>query len=129
MDPAILGLDPSDVTGLSRAEWCARVLGNLCRKALEFREDPNGLFIDYRELPEAVTGSIAKHFGLVFSPGDESRMRETARFDAKNPSTSFESDAKTKQDTGKELRLDITAAHLDVCYQELRTASSALRGT
>jgi hypothetical protein len=129
MDPAILGLDPSDVTGLSRAEWCARVLGNLCRKALEFREDPNGLFIDYRELPEAVTGSIAKHFGLVFSPGDESRMRETARFDAKNPSTSFESDAKTKQDTGKELRLDIAAAHLDVCYQELRTVSSALRGT
>jgi hypothetical protein len=129
MDPVILGLDPNDVTGLSRTRWCARVLGNFCRRALDFREDPNGLFIDYRELPEAVTGPIAKHFGLVFQPGDESRMRETARFNAKNPSTSFESDTKAKQDTGKELLLDIAAARLDVCYEELRTASSAFRRT
>jgi hypothetical protein len=129
MDPAILGMAVSDIGQLNRQQWCARVLGNFCRKALEFREDPNGLFIDYRQLPGAVAGSIARHFGLSLSPAEENLMREAARLDAKNPSLPFEPDTQKKQETGKALQSDPDAAVLNALYRELKTSASALRTT
>ncbi|MCU1262929.1 MAG: Aspartyl/Asparaginyl beta-hydroxylase, partial [Bryobacterales bacterium] len=119
MDPAILGLTEKEAAELTRTQWCARVLANFCHRALEFREDPNGLFINYRELPEAVTGSIAGHFKLSLQPGDESLMRDAARLDAKNPSFPFESDTQKKQETGKQLQLDAAVIALNALYREL----------
>jgi len=49
------------------------------------RGDPVGLFVDYRELPDAVWGTVARHFGLELTASQVDRMREVARFDAKSP--------------------------------------------
>jgi len=90
MDPRALGLRPADVTSLGRDQWCARVLTNFLEAADTFRDDPGGLFIDYTQLPDAVWGAMAAHFGVQFSADEQSRMREAARFDAKSPGRLFE---------------------------------------
>jgi hypothetical protein len=58
-----------------RGEWCARVLAAICGSALEFRGDPAGRFVDYRELPEAAVDHIASHFGIRLPADDAERMR------------------------------------------------------
>jgi len=90
MDPAILGLRQEDITGLSREEWCARVLAGFRESAERFRDDPQGLFIDYRELPDAMWTRIAPHFGLSLTDEEAARMRTAASFDAKNPAMLFQ---------------------------------------
>ncbi len=98
LDPAVLGLQTEDITGLRRDEWCARVLAGFCESAAKFRDDPNGLFIDYRELPDAVWTRIAPHFGVSFSEGEIPLMQAAARQDAKEPSRPFYGDTRGKQD-------------------------------
>lgn len=89
IDPAILGLEPKDVA-LPRVEWCARTLAGVCRAALSRRDDPKGMFLNYSRLPEAAWGALADHFSVSFTSGDVARMRDAARFDAKDPSRPFQ---------------------------------------
>lgn len=85
MDPRVLRLRQEDVTGLGRERWCARVIADFLRAAEAFRDDPDGLFIDYTQLPGAVWGPIASHFRMQFSEEERAQMQEAARFDSKNP--------------------------------------------
>ena len=89
MDPRVLRLRPEDITALSREQWCARVIADFLRAADTFRGDPNGLFIDYAQLPDAVWGPIATHLGVQFSAEEWTRMQEAARFDSKNAGQLF----------------------------------------
>lgn len=97
IDPGILGLEPTDVTRLSREEWCAAVLAGILRAALAARDDPHGIFVHYRSLPEAVFGPVARHFGLSLSDDDVVRMRTASSFDAKNSGLEFQADSDHKQ--------------------------------
>ena len=89
MDPRVLRLRREDITALSREQWCARVIADFLRAADAFRGDPDGLFIDYVQLPDAVWGPIASHFGVQFSEGERNRMQEAAKLDSKNPGQLF----------------------------------------
>ena len=53
MDPSVLRMTMADVTGLDREAWTGRVIGKMRESADEHRVDPLGLFLDYRELPDA----------------------------------------------------------------------------
>lgn len=90
MDPRILGLRFEDILTPDREHWCRRVLSSFLEAAAAFRSDASGLFVDYSELPEAVWGRVASHFGVRFSETEVAQMRETARFDAKNPQQLFQ---------------------------------------
>jgi hypothetical protein len=50
-----------------------------------FRDDPMGMFVDYRELLGAICGKIATHFGLELTPEDEALVLAATLRDAKNP--------------------------------------------
>jgi Aspartyl/Asparaginyl beta-hydroxylase len=119
MDPLVLGLDAAAVD-LPRDEWCARALAAMCRSALAASSDPRGLLVDYRELPGAAYGKIARHFGIA--PGETAvgRMREAAAADAKNPALSFAPDSAAKQAEGSALRELVARTGLDHLYTALR---------
>jgi hypothetical protein len=119
MDPQLLGLD-ADAASLPREEWCARVLAAFCRSALCSRGDDGGLFVDYRELPAAVSGSIARHFGITPDETGAARMREAAAVDAKNPMMPFQSDTAGKQEEAQPLRDLAARAGLPELYAELQ---------
>src|SRR5262249_727185 len=58
MDPAVLGLQPEDVSRLPRAEWCTHALAGICRAALNLRGEAKGMFLNYRRLPETVWSAV-----------------------------------------------------------------------
>ena len=89
MDPRVLRLRPEDTRALGREQWCTRVIAGFLRAADAFRGDPRGLFVDYAQLPDAVWGPVASHFGVQFGEGERMRMQEAARFDSKNPGQFF----------------------------------------
>jgi hypothetical protein len=90
LDPRALDMAPSDITAIPRDDWPARVLAKIRDSALRHRDDPSGLFVDYRELPDAAWGSVARHFEIAIDEEAITRMREAARFDAKNPGMPFD---------------------------------------
>lgn len=87
IDSELFGLDPA--SAISHEEYGARVLAAIYRAGLENRDD-HSLFVDYRELPDAVLERIAPWFGLEFGEDARARMDEVGRFDAKSPQLLFQ---------------------------------------
>ena len=96
LDPGLFGLDRDSIGQMPPEEYCARVLAAICGSALEHR-DERALFVDYRELPEAVFDQILGAFGLVCDEPELARMREVVGFDAKNPHLLFSADSEVKE--------------------------------
>jgi hypothetical protein len=88
LDPGLFGLDFDAVARMPPEEYCARVLAAIYRSALEHR-DGQAVFVDYRDLPEAVFDRILGAFGIECEEAEPARMREVTRFDAKNPQLLF----------------------------------------
>lgn len=90
-----------DPTGAapSPAEFAARLYGSFCAAAC--RLDPaRGRLLDYAELPGAIWGMVASHFGLAVDDPQRARMMQEARTDAKAPlgqAQEFTGDAASKQ--------------------------------
>jgi hypothetical protein len=105
LDPALFGLDRDVIARMPPEEYCARVLAAIYRSALENRHS-RGLFIHYRDLPEAVFDRILDVFGLLDCGEEElARMRELAGLDAKNPNLRFARDGEaTERGASPELR-------------------------
>lgn len=125
MDPAALGLRFEDITALTREAWCVRVLAGFLRAALEFRDDRNGLFLNYRQLPEAVWEIVSKHFGIHLRDYEMARMREAARSDAKTPSRPFREDSDDKRREAPAAIQDLSARVLKPLYLELEAIGTA----
>ncbi len=127
ISPVILGLEPADITALSKEEWCARVLVGILRAAVQARSDPRVLFINYRDLPEVLFGPILRHFGICLAQDEELRMRETAAFDAKTPSFWFKSDSDEKQAKASPVSRELCDTRLNSLYRELVSENGPTR--
>ncbi len=103
LPPQWLGLDPPSFgvgtaggsSGGSLDEYGARVLQRVCVAVLQ-HINARARFVNYQQLPAAVWGEIAAHFGTEYSESDVASMRQAAQFDAKNPSLTFSADAQAK---------------------------------
>jgi len=88
----------AELEGVADDEYAARMLGMVAEAAVASASTcRGGLLVEYRELPAAVWGRLAGHFGLALTPGDLEKMRQAAAFDAKQPTRRFESDSQAKQ--------------------------------
>jgi len=106
-------------------EYCARVLEACCSAALENASDPLGLLVNYEQLPDAVTGSIARHFGISLAADEVAKMEHAAQFDAKSPSLFFESDRARKQDEASDRIRYVAEKWLIPLYRQLEDARNA----
>lgn len=82
-DARVLGLEAADITRFRRDEWTAVVFARISEAALAWGRDANTLFVDYQDLPGAVYGPIASHFGLELDAQDLERMRACTRYNSK----------------------------------------------
>jgi hypothetical protein len=119
MEKLLPGLSLTDALQMPAEEYCARVLARVCEAALEHAEDEGGLFVNYNQLPSAVTGSIAKHFGLSFSSDEVDTINRAAKFDAKTPQMTFEPDSGRKRAAANEATREAAAVWLDPLYERL----------
>jgi Aspartyl/Asparaginyl beta-hydroxylase len=117
IDPAVFGLRDEDRT-LTRQQWCIKVIESFMTAALQFREDPKGLFVNYEEFPAAVGSTIARHLGLELTDEDKARVEAATRLDAKNPFTDFESDIPAKQTLARALESDAALSTLESLYKK-----------
>lgn len=123
LDPVFAIPDPLSLSG---EDYIARVLNRVTQAAVDHAEIGGGLFVDYRDLPDAVEGRILAHFGIAPDPEALAAMRAAAMWDAKSPSFAFEPDAEDKRRSAGDAVRAAVAAHLDGVHREL-TALAARR--
>jgi hypothetical protein len=110
---------------MEREEWCVRVLARILSSACAFADDPKGMFVNYRQLPEAVFAEIGPHFGMAFSLEERAQMREMSRLDAKRPWFSFQGDEEGKRnEAGARLR-ELSREWLEPLYRRLEEVRGA----
>jgi hypothetical protein len=106
----------------------AGLLKSCCEAACAALPGGGGLLVNYAELPEAFTGSIAAHFGLDLDGDDRAAVAECARHDAKSPGLPYErrSDAPSADDAGALATIEALALPV---YRELERLRLAGRGS
>jgi hypothetical protein len=97
IEPALVDLTWPQVAAMPIEQYCAVILQRICRAAIEQYAQGGGLLIDYRELPDAACTRLLAHFRLDYRRADLARMREVARFDAKEPARLYADDSEAKR--------------------------------
>jgi hypothetical protein len=120
LPPAVLGLDPAEISELPRDEHCARMIGRICEIALDrVRDTSGGLLVNYAELPDCFYSHIAGHFQLDLSSAEIEQARETAGMNAKSPWFAFEADSDKKQNEATARMRDLTNTWARPFYDDL----------
>ncbi len=113
----LFGLDPAAVAAMSREEFCARVLESLCEAA---EGASAALLVDYRALPDAIWTRVAPFLGLEPDESGMARMREEAKFSAKDTGRQvFAADSAAKQIVPAAIR-DLVERIVGPTYGRLR---------
>ena len=116
------GLSFDDSLQISAEEYTARVLAKICESALRFQNHPNGLFVNYNQLPQFVTSTLLRHFRVDYSENEIDIMNLAARFDAKTPTVEFTDDAARKQNEADEETHRLSDTMLMPLYEQLEKA-------
>jgi hypothetical protein len=94
----IIGVHPSELSAMSREEYCARALGRYYDAACATADD-NTFFLDYEELTPQALLRIIRFFGVEPSPSEiEAIIQSTGRY-SKDPDQqmSFQTDSTIKK--------------------------------
>lgn len=119
----IAGLTIEDALNFSAEEYPAVVLAEICRAALNQRDNANGLFVNYERLPDFAGAEMLEHFRLSYSDQERSLMKAAAQYNAKNPAVQFVRDSEQKQrEAGSEMH-HYSEKYLMPIFDELEAAS------
>jgi hypothetical protein len=118
IDPRLFGLEPETITHMPPEEYCARVLAAICGAGVEHR-DERGLFVDYRDLPDAFFTRILEHFGLDCTAAERAKMADATHFHAKNPHLFFADDRDAKLASASPALREAAERWVRPVYEEL----------
>lgn len=108
-----------EVLQLSSEEYCARVIGKICKSVLEHLSIGEGLPVNYVELPEIMYSKIQQHFQIEFSEEQIDLMASASKFNAKTPVVKFVSDADSKRSSVNEVITKAAEKHVDPFYEAI----------
>lgn len=102
MIPGVMGLN---LTGLpvqqayqlSPEEYVTRSVGGVLTGIGHASRDSKAILVNYCELPSAIEGRIAPHFGIGIPPACRVVLNQASTAHAKEPSMTFSPDSATKQ--------------------------------
>ena len=103
---------------MSLEEYGAQVLAKICQAALA-HQNADGLFVNYRQLPDAVWTILQDHFRVEFAESEIERMRVVAAHDAKSPQQKFGDDTGAKQRAATESVRTIVNEAVMPLYEQL----------
>ena len=106
---------------------CGRIFQQYHQAAIAALERGSGLAVDYAELPGAVAGKIASHFGLTLGDGDTALLAGAAGYDAKAPHLAFVSDTEQKQSEASAAICEAARLYLERSHARLTTLAGASR--
>jgi hypothetical protein len=108
----------------SPEEHCARVVAQVCEAALRHADDPHGRFINYSQLPDAVTTTIARHFGMTITPDESEQMRAEVGYNSKTPQLVFEHDVELKHRLASDKIRQAASNWVEPLYRQLETLAT-----
>jgi hypothetical protein len=115
----LLGIPAADCEGMPVEEFCARSLAGFCAAALD-GDDGRTLFVDYRDLPDVAWGRAARHFQIPLAHEHVARMRDEARYYAKDTERRpFVADGTQKQQATPEIKA-LADRWLGPLFQEMQ---------
>lgn len=123
IEHTIDGLSLVEALEFPQEEYPAFVLAEICRAALKKRDNLNGKFVNYTQLPEFAYGDLLRHFNIKYSDDDIARMREAAGYNAKSPSVKFTSDTDDKRREASGEIDAIADKYFATIYEELEAAA------
>jgi hypothetical protein len=104
-------------------EYGAHVLAGFLEAGVHHATSGGGLLVDYEELPGALDGHIAKHFGITSAKVSTAVLE----LDAKNPVLPFVPDRAAKQAKASEEIRSIIKQLVAPSYADFRSALAAQR--
>lgn len=113
------GMDVHQILEFSTEERYARTIAAFCQAGIENAANPLGRFINYTQLPEAVTGEICEHFNLKFSAEDIEKMKDSSKRNAKNPREKFSADGEEKRNEANEQLVQLAEKFVKPLYAQL----------
>jgi gluconate kinase len=126
LDPArLFSLDAQSVVTMPPAEYCARVLGEICRAALTNCDDDSMMLVNYSQLPDAVCTRLTEWFGAHYTDAECEQMTSAAQFDAKNPLLPFADDTDAKRREANEPVRHAADLWVRPFYEALETKNAA----
>jgi hypothetical protein len=114
-------LDVQTAIGMGRERYAARVLAEFCSNAISEADDPNGIFVNYDEMPDAVTGRIAEHFKLDLTPAEREVVVAAGGRNAKEPTQAFTPDREQKRAEATDAVRSAADEFLTPLYERLKT--------
>jgi hypothetical protein len=123
--PAWFRLDLSEALAMPTEEYIARVLAAICGAALEHSGLGGGMFVNYRDLPDAAWLAVSEHFGARWSSEEVSLMKEAARFDTKNPGQTFRDDTLAKQGEADEFVREMAETWVRPIFERMEALRTA----
>ncbi len=125
LEPQVFGW--SELPQLPFEDYGAEVLARICEAAAAALDScGRGTVLNYRELPEAVWTRLPAWFGIDPAPEDLSRMRDTARLDAKQPGLPF--DPAAPRPAASPALLAAVEQRLRPAYERLETVAAQAWG-
>lgn len=121
LDPMTFGMDPARLHEMPQHEYGARVLSGVLETAAAHARTHGGVLMNYTQLPNAVWSLLPQVFGAGWGVDDIERMRNAARFHAKNPSLNFEPDSAQKREQAGERLVELATKWLQAPYERLET--------
>lgn len=123
VEPSWFGWHWSQVIGLSREEYGARVLTRICEAALDaIRHSEYGRLVNYTELPNVVWDELPSFFDFPLDATAKEHLLEAGGRNAKVPDVPFAADSTTKrQEATPELR-GAVEEHVRALYDQLELA-------
>lgn len=124
MIPSAIGkifpnLNLYEILQFSIEERFARTIAAFCSSAIENADSKLGKFINYNQLPEAVTGEICEHFGVSFTDEEIEKIKGSSKFSAKSPQQKFSPDSENKRKEASEKVVHFAESLVDPLYEKL----------
>jgi len=110
LPPALVGVDIGEAT--SEADYCARILAQICRAAVEHSPLGGGMPVRFEDIYGAMTTAVPAHFGFRLDSIEQAAMAATTGVDAKRPSARFTPDSEAKQKTASLEVVNAARQHL-----------------
>lgn len=108
-----------EILQFSIEERFARTIAAFCQSAIENANSKPGKFINYNQLPDAVTADICEHFGVPFSAKEIETMRNSSKFNAKTPQQKFSPDSVKKRKEANEKVIYFAEKFVQPLYERL----------
>lgn len=119
LDATFIGLYAQEAHALSAEDYLGKALGTILEWAVQYAGDPEGMLVEYSELPAAFTGRILPHFGVDYSSEEISSMQAASARNAKEPDVLFQPDGERKQKAVKPWMREITDRWIRPHYEKL----------